>query len=240
MSESSPTALIVEDEPQIRRFVRTALEAEHWHVFEAGTVAQGLVEAGTRRPDLVILDLGLPDGDGVDYLRDLRAWSKVAVIVLSARSDEADKIAALDAGADDYLTKPFGVGELMARVRVALRRGQNSSEGENAVFSFGDVVVDFAARRVQRAGVIVHLTPIEYRLLGVLIANAGRVLTHRTLLREVWGPSHSERTHYLRVYMGQLRQKLEADATRPRFIVTETGVGYRLVIEPEVPVGMRP
>jgi len=240
MSEPSPTVLIVEDEPQIRRFVRTALEAEHWHVFEAGTVAQGLIEAGTRRPDLVILDLGLPDGDGVDYLRDLRAWSKVAVIVLSARSDEADKIAALDAGADDYLTKPFGVGELMARVRVALRRGQNSSEGENAVFSFGDVVVDFAARRVQRAGVVVHLTPIEYRLLGVLIANAGRVLTHRTLLREVWGPSHSERTHYLRVYMGQLRQKLEADATRPRFIVTETGVGYRLVLDPEALTGMRP
>jgi two-component system KDP operon response regulator KdpE len=240
MSEPSPTVLIVEDEPQIRRFVRTALEAEHWHVFEAGTVAQGLIEAGTRRPDLVILDLGLPDGDGVDYLRDLRAWSKVAVIVLSARSDEADKIAALDAGADDYLTKPFGVGELMARVRVALRRGQNSSEGENAVFSFGDVEVDFVARRVQRAGVVVHLTPIEYRLLGVLIANAGRVLTHRTLLREVWGPSHSERTHYLRVYMGQLRQKLEADATRPRFIVTETGVGYRLVIDPEAPAGMRP
>jgi two-component system KDP operon response regulator KdpE len=240
MSEPSPTVLIVEDEPQIRRFVRTALEAEHWHVFEAGTVAQGLIEAGTRRPDLVILDLGLPDGDGVDYLRDLRAWSKVAVIVLSARSDEADKIAALDAGADDYLTKPFGVGELMARVRVALRRGQSSSEGENAVFSFGDVEVDFVARRVQRAGVVVHLTPIEYRLLGVLIANAGRVLTHRTLLREVWGPSHSERTHYLRVYMGQLRQKLEADATRPRFIVTETGVGYRLVIDPEAPAGMRP
>jgi two-component system KDP operon response regulator KdpE len=240
MSEPSPTALIVEDEPQIRRFVRTALEAEHWHVFEAGTVAQGLVEAGTRRPDLVILDLGLPDGDGVDYLRDLRAWSKVAVIVLSARSDEADKIAALDAGADDYLTKPFGVGELMARVRVAMRRGQSSSEGETAVFGFGDVVVDFAARRVQRAGAAVHLTPIEYRLLGVLIANAGRVLTHRTLLREVWGPSHSERTHYLRVYMGQLRQKLEADATRPRFIVTETGVGYRFVIDPEAPVGIRP
>jgi two-component system, OmpR family, KDP operon response regulator KdpE len=229
MSDPTSTALIVEDEPQIRRFVRAALEAQQWHVFEAGTVAQGLVEAGTRRPDLVVLDLGLPDGDGVDFLRDLRTWSKVAVIVLSARSDEADKIAALDAGADDYLTKPFGVGELMARVRVAMRRGLQSSDTERSVFSFGDVSVDFAARRVQRAGVTVHLTPIEYRLLGVLIANAGRVLTHRTLLRDVWGPSHSERTHYLRVYMGQLRQKLEADAARPRHIVTETGVGYRLV-----------
>jgi two-component system KDP operon response regulator KdpE len=229
MSDPTQTALIVEDEPQIRRFVRAALEAQQWHVFEAGTVAQGLVEAGTRRPDLVVLDLGLPDGDGVDFLHDLRAWSQVAVIVLSARSDEADKIAALDAGADDYLTKPFGVGELMARVRVAMRRNQHVGDAEQARFAFGDVVVDFATRRVQRAGVDVHLTPIEYRLLGVLIANAGRVLTHRHLLREVWGPSHSERTHYLRVYMGQLRQKLEADAAQPRFIVTETGVGYRLV-----------
>lgn len=236
MSESSPTVLIVEDEPQIRRFLRTALEAERWHVFEAATIAQGLIEAGTRRPDLIVLDLGLPDGSGVDYLRDLRAWSKVAVIVLSARTDEADKIAALDAGADDYLTKPFGVGELMARVRVALRRGQYSSEAEKAVFTFGEVEVDFATRRVQRAGVTVHLTPIEYRLLGVLIANAGRVLTHRNLLREVWGPSHSERTHYLRVYMGQLRLKLEADAARPRFLVTETGVGYRLMVDAGTPI----
>ncbi len=229
MSEPHPTALIVEDEPQIRRFVRAALEAEHWQVFEATTVKQGLVEAGTRRPDLVILDLGLPDGDGVDYLRDLRAWSQIAVIVLSARTDEADKIAALDAGADDYLTKPFGVGELMARVRVALRRHQKAAEPGSAVFTFGKVRVDFTARRVQRDGMLVHLTPIEYRLLGVLIANAGRVLTHRTLLREVWGPSHSEQTHYLRVYMGQLRQKLEDHPAQPRHILTETGVGYRLI-----------
>ncbi len=233
MSEPTATVLIVEDEPQIRRFVRSALEAQHVQVFEAATVAQGLIDAGTRRPDLIILDLGLPDGDGVAYLRDLRTWSKVAVIVLSARTGEADKIAALDAGADDYLTKPFGVGELMARVRAALRRGQKPSDSASSVFSFGDVVVDLAARRVQKAGAIVHLTPIEYRLLGVLIANAGRVLTHRNLLREVWGPAHSERTHYLRVYMGQLRQKLEADAARPRHIVTETGIGYRLLVEPE-------
>jgi two-component system, OmpR family, KDP operon response regulator KdpE len=161
MSEPHPTAVIVEDEPQIRRFVRAALEAEHWHVFEAIAVKQGLVEAGTRRPDLVILDLGLPDGDGVDYLRDLRAWSQVPVIVLSARSDEADKIAALDAGADDYLTKPFGVGELMTRVRVAMWRHQKTAEPGNAVFVFGAVTVDFTTRRVLRSGEPVHLTPIN-------------------------------------------------------------------------------
>jgi two-component system KDP operon response regulator KdpE len=235
MSEPSRSVVIVEDEAQIRRFVRAALEAEQWHVHEASTIAQGLVEAATRRPDLVILDLGLPDGDGVEFLRDLRAWSGVAVIVLSARTDEADKIAALDAGADDYLTKPFGVGELMARVRVALRRGQGAAGaagaagGAQSLFRFGDVLVDFAARRVERAGEQVHLTPIEYRLLGLLISNVGRVLTHRSLLREVWGSSHSEHTHYLRVYMGQLRQKLELDAARPRHLLTETGVGYRLV-----------
>ena len=229
MSES--IALIVEDEPQIRRFVRSALEAQQWQVVEAGTVKAGLIEAGTRRPNLVILDLGLPDGDGVGYLRDLRTWSQVPVIVLSARSEEADKIAALDAGADDYLTKPFGVGELMARVRVAVRRGQRAGDAGSSTFTFGDVSVDLAARRVQRAGADVHLTPIEYRLLGVLIANVGRVLTHRHLLREVWGPAHSERTHYLRIYMGHLRQKLEADAAQPRHIVTETGVGYRLVVD---------
>jgi len=231
MSESNPVVVIVEDEPQIRRFVRGTLEAQLWHVHEAGTVKAGLVEAGTRRPDLVILDLGLPDGDGVGFLRDLRAWSHVPVIVLSARSDEADKIAALDAGADDYLTKPFGVGELMARVRVAMRRGQRAADTGSTTFAFGDVTVDLAERRVLRAGAAVHLTPIEYRLLGVLIANVGRVLTHRHLLREVWGPAHSERTHYLRIYMGHLRQKLEADAAQPRHIVTETGVGYRLVVD---------
>ena len=231
MNEPNLTVLIVEDEPQIRRFVRAALEAQQWQVVEAGTVKAGLIEAGTRRPNLVILDLGLPDGDGVGYLRDLRTWSQVPVIVLSARVDEADKIAALDAGADDYLTKPFAVGELMARVRAALRRGQRAPDSGSSTFSFGDVTVDFMARRVQRAGANVHLTPIEYRLLGVLIANAGRVLTHRNLLREVWGPTHSERTHYLRIYMGHLRQKLEVDAAQPRHIVTEAGVGYRLVAD---------
>jgi two-component system KDP operon response regulator KdpE len=222
----------VEDEPQIRRFVRSALEGEGWQVFDAGTMKQGLIEAGTRRPDLIVLDLGLPDGDGVDYLKDLRAWSAVPVIVLSARSDEADKIAALDAGADDYLTKPFGVGELLARVRVAMRRVRAvGAEGEPRL-AFGSVQVDLAARTVLREGQPVHLTPIEYRLLGVLIGSAGKVLTHRHLLREVWGPSAVEHSHYLRVYMANLRRKLEADPARPEHLLTETGVGYRFVALP--------
>ncbi len=229
MSDPVVTILIVEDEAQIRRFVRGAIEAQGWNAFEADTVAKGLTEAGTRRPDLVVLDLGLPDGDGVEFLRDLRAWSKVPVIVLSARTDEADKIAALDAGADDYLTKPFGVGELMARLRVALRRSHANSDSSDATFTFGDITADFAARRVSRGDEVIHLTPIEYRLFTLLVANEGKVLTHRHLLREVWGPSHSEQTHYLRVYMGQLRQKLEADAARPKHFLTEGGVGYRFV-----------
>jgi two-component system, OmpR family, KDP operon response regulator KdpE len=233
MTDPSRNAVVVEDEPQIRRFVRTALVAEGWQVFEASTMKQGLVEAGTRRPELVVLDLGLPDGDGVEGLRDLRGWSAVPVIVLSARSDEADKIAALDAGADDYLTKPFGVGELMARVRVALRHGlgagQGGVEGGSPVFRFGTVEVDRLARRVLRGGVAVHLTPIEYRLLGELMAHAGKVLTHRQLLKAVWGPSHVEQSHYLRVYMGNLRQKLEDKPAQPRHLVTETAVGYRLL-----------
>ena len=226
-----PTALIVEDEPQIRRFVRTALEGENWQVFEAGTVRQGLVEAGTRRPDLIILDLGLPDGDGMDYLRDLRHWSKVHVIVLSARTHETDKITALDAGADDYITKPFSAGELLARVRVALRRSAGLAGAAESVFRFGSIEVDLAARRVTRQGQPVHLTPIEYRLLGVLIANTGRVLTHRHLLREVWGPNRSDSAHYLRIYMGHLRQKLEDEPARPKHLITETAVGYRLVAD---------
>ncbi|MET0517624.1 MAG: two-component system response regulator KdpE [Burkholderiaceae bacterium] len=232
MSEPQPVALIVEDEPSIRRFVRMALEAESWQVHETETVRQGLVDAGTRRPDLVILDLGLPDDDGLNYLKDLRAWSGVPVIVLSARSGEADKIAALDAGADDYLTKPFGVGELMARVRVALRRSQSAAaagEPATTLFRFGAVEVDLAARRVLRGGEPVHLTPIEYRLLTHLIANAGKVLTHRQLLKAVWGPSHVEDNHYLRVYMGTLRQKLEELPAQPRHLLTETAVGYRLM-----------
>ncbi len=225
----SPTVVVIEDEPQIRRFVRTALEAEGWLVHEADTAKKGLSEAGTRKPDLLVLDLGLPDGNGLDVIRDVRGWSAVPIIVLSARADEADKIAALDAGADDYLTKPFGVGELLARVRANLRRPRAASlEDADPVFRFGDVEVDRTARLVRRAGAEVHLTPIEYRLLSVLMANAGRVLTHRQLLREVWGPSHAEQSHYLRIYMGHLRQKLEADPTQPRHLLTETAVGYRL------------
>jgi len=237
---SAPVAVIVEDEPQIRRFVRAALEAEGWQVHEADTVKKGLTEAGTRKPDLLVLDLGLPDGDGLELIRDVRGWSGVPIVVLSARSDEVDKIAALDAGADDYLTKPFGVGELLARVRANLRRprtapgeGATDASGEaEPLFRFGDVEVDRTARIVRRHGVEVHLTPIEYRLLTVLIANVGRVLTHRQLLREVWGPSHAEQSHYLRIYMGHLRQKLEVDAAQPKHLLTETAVGYRLLREP--------
>jgi two-component system, OmpR family, KDP operon response regulator KdpE len=225
----SPVVIVIEDEPQIRRFVRSALEAEGWQVHEADTAKKGLTEAGTRKPDLLVLDLGLPDGDGLDLIRDVRGWSAVPIIVLSARVDESDKIAALDAGADDYLTKPFGVGELLARVRANLRRPRAAAEEADPLFRFGEVEVDRQARLVRRAGSEVHLTPIEYRLLSVLIANAGRVLTHRQLLREVWGPSHAEQSHYLRIYMGHLRQKLEIDPTQPRHLLTETAVGYRLL-----------
>jgi two-component system KDP operon response regulator KdpE len=229
MSEPGQTAVIIEDEHQIRRFVRTSLEAAGWRVFEADTLKGGLTEAGTRHPDLVVLDLGLPDGDGVGFIRDLRAWSQVPVIILSARAEEAAKIEALDAGADDYLTKPFGVGELMARVRVAGRRRRGAGEMRDPIFRFGAVVVDLALRTVTRAGTAVHLTPTEYRLLGHLIANAGKVLTHRQLLREVWGPSHAEDSHYLRIFMGHLRQKLEDDPAQPKHLLTETAVGYRLI-----------
>ncbi|HQR10510.1 MAG TPA: two-component system response regulator KdpE [Casimicrobiaceae bacterium] len=231
MSLRSPIALVIEDEREIRQFVRTSLEAEGWQVFEAGTVKQGLIEAGTRRPDLVIADLGLPDRDGLDFIREVRAWSAVPIIVLSARTHENEKVAALDAGADDFITKPFGINELHARTRASLRRMRVGPGASDVVVRFGDVEVDLAARVVSKGGSEVHLTPIEYRLLGVLIANAGRVLTHRHLLREVWGPSHAESTHYLRVYMGTLRQKLEDDPAQPKNIVTETGVGYRLVVD---------
>ncbi|MGV7209444.1 two-component system response regulator KdpE [Oxalobacteraceae bacterium A2-2] len=228
MNEPMPTALLVEDEPQIRRFVRAALEEEGWQVHEADSLRRGLIDAGTRQPDLVVLDLGLPDGDGISFIADLRKWSTVPVIVLSARVNEADKIRALDAGADDYLTKPFGVGELLARVRATLRRQRQPAADRAGVVRFGDIEVDVQGRRVTRKGEHVHLTPTEYRLLSVLVANAGRVMTNPQLLRAVWGPSQSENGHYLRIYMGHLRHKLEDDPAQPRYLLTETAVGYRL------------
>lgn len=229
MSNPTPVALLVEDEPQIRRFVRSAMEQEGWQVFEAAGMQRGLIDAGTRQPDLVILDLGLPDGDGIDFIIDLRRWSAVPVIVLSARAGESDKIKALDAGADDYLGKPFGVGELLARVRSTLRRQRQTAAGGDGVIQFGDVKLDLKARLVTRDGQAVRLTPTEYRLLAVLATNAGRVVTSLQLLREVWGPSHADDGHYVRVYMGHLRQKLEDDPAQPKHILTETAVGYRLV-----------
>ena len=230
MSEPLPIALLVEDEPQIRRFVRMALEAEGWQVCEAESMKRGLIDTGTRKPNLVILDLGLPDGDGVDFIRDVRKWSTVPIVVLSARVDEADKVTALDAGADDYLIKPFGVGELLARVRATLRRQRQPGMNSDGVSRFGDVRIDLQARLVTKAGQPVHLTPTEYRLLTTLVANAGRVITNRQLLREVWGPSNTDNGHYLRVYMGHLRQKLEDDPTQPAYLLTETAVGYRLFV----------
>jgi two-component system KDP operon response regulator KdpE len=225
---AAPVALIVEDEPQIRRFVRMALEGEGWVVHQSETLKRGLIDAGTRTPDLIILDLGLPDGDGLRLIRDVRGWSPVPIIVLSARIDEADKITALDAGADDYLTKPFGIGELLARVRAALRRQHKAGGEPSARIVFGRVEVDLHKRTVQRDAQPVHLTPTEYKLLSVLLANLGRVVTAPQLLREVWGPSNADNGHYVRIYMGHLRQKLEDDPAQPRHLLTETAVGYRL------------
>ena len=209
--------------------MRHALEAEGFRVFEADNLERGLIDAGTRKPDLVILDLGLPDGNGADFIRAVRAWSAMPIVVLSARVEEHDKVEALDAGADDYLTKPFGVAELLARVRAALRRSARAGEEQGAVARFGDVLVDLANRQVSKAGREVHLTQIEFRLLAVLLRHPGKVLTHRQLLREVWGPAYVEHGHYLRIYMGHLRQKLEDDPARPRHLITETGIGYRFV-----------
>jgi two-component system, OmpR family, KDP operon response regulator KdpE len=228
-NESPGRVLVVEDEAEIRRFIRLSLQAESLDVAEAAGVQRGLIEAGTRRPDLVVLDLGLPDGDGIDFIRGLRTWSAIPIIVLSARTTETDKIAALDAGADDYLVKPFGAGELLARVRAQLRRHPRADAEAASVLEFGDVRIDLVRRSVQRAGAAVHLTPIEYRLLSHLASHPNRVLTHPQLLRAVWGPSHSDDTHYVRIYMGHLRAKLEADPSQPQHLITELGVGYRFV-----------
>ena len=219
--------LLIEDEKQIRRFVRIAVEEEGCEVAEAETMARGLIEAGTGKPDLLILDLGLPDGNGIDLIRDVRGWSEVPILILSARSQENDKIDALDAGADDYLTKPFSVGELRARVRALLRRRHRHGEEATPVIEFGAVKVDLSRRQVLRNGEPVHLTKLEYRLLATLLGQPGKVLTQRNLLREIWGPSYVESSHYLRVYVGHLRQKLEEDPTQPKHLLTETGVGYR-------------
>jgi two-component system KDP operon response regulator KdpE len=229
MTEQKAVLLVVEDEAEIRRFVRLSMTLEGHEVHEAENAKRGLIEAGTRRPHLVIVDLGLPDGDGVELIRDLRGWSDVPIIVLSARTGEADKIAALDAGADDYLVKPFSAGELSARVRAHLRRHAHASTAASALVQFGPVKLDLALRTVERAGRPLHLTPIEYRLLTHLVAHPHSVLTHRQLLNAVWGSNHTEDTAYLRVYMGQLRKKLETDPSRPEHLLTETGVGYRFV-----------
>lgn len=232
MSEAPWHAVVIEDDPQIRRFLRTVLPSEGFQVFEAETGERGLVEAATRKPDVVILDLGLPDVDGVEVIRRLREWSRVPIVVLSARTREQEKIAALDAGADDYLVKPFGVGELTARLRVALRHGAARAGGAaEPAFDAGELKVDLAARRVSLAQREIRLTPIEYRLLAMLVKHAGMVVTHRQLLRDVWGPSQVEHTHTLRVHMASLRQKIERDPARPRYLLTEIGVGYRLAAE---------
>lgn len=227
--DNTALVLVVEDDKEIRRFVRASLEAESYRVVEADTVRRGVIEAGTRKPDLAVLDLGLPDEDGVVFIREVRAFSTMPILVLSARTDEADKVAALDAGADDYLTKPFGVAELSARLRAMLRRSARTPESEETTVKFGDVSVDLPNRLVTRGGASVHMTPVEFRLLAHLVAHPGKVLTHRQLLREIWGPSHVEHSHYLRIYMAHLRRKLEVDPARPRHLVTETGVGYRFV-----------
>jgi two-component system, OmpR family, KDP operon response regulator KdpE len=228
---NAATIIVIEDEAQIRRFLRTTLAAEGYKVIEAESGKQGLNEAATRKPDLIILDLGLPDMDGVEVMKALHRWSTVPVIILSARSQESDKISALDAGADDYLVKPFGVGELLARIRVALRHVSSTADGEaEGIFTVDELKVDMIHRKVTVSGAEVHLTQIEYRLLNVLIKHAGKVLTHQMLLKEVWGPNYVERAHYLRIYMGNLRHKLEKDSARPRFLLTEVGVGYRLAV----------
>jgi two-component system KDP operon response regulator KdpE len=223
-----PLILVVEDEPQVMRVLRAALPGQGYRVLEATSGGQALVEAATRAPDVVLLDLGLPDLDGVEVTRRLREWSRVPVIVISARGQEPEKVQALDAGADDYLTKPFGTEELLARIRVALRHLSRAAPGAEPMFETGDLRIDLAARRVFSGGVEVRLTRLEYRLLAALVAHAGRVVTHRQLLTEVWGPGAADQSHYVRVYMGQLRHKLERNPARPRHLLTEIGVGYRL------------
>jgi two-component system KDP operon response regulator KdpE len=232
MVSTEPLVLIVDDELPIRRFLRVSLAGEGYRVVEAATAAEALEQIAAQRPDVVVLDLGLPDRDGLTLTREVREWSSVPIVVLSVRDRESDKVAALEAGADDYLTKPFGVGELMARLRVALRHAAIAGgTADEPMFSTGELRVDLARRQVFVAEREIRLTPIEYKLLALLVKNAGKVLTHRQLLRQVWGPEYGDENHYVRVYVAQLRRKIEADPARPRYLRTEPGVGYRLVTE---------
>ena len=227
-----PVVVLIEDEPQIRRFLRATLTAQGYRLFEATTGADGLVEVGSRQPDVVIVDLGLPDVDGIDVIRRLREWTAVPIIVLSARGQERDKVTALDAGADDYVSKPFGASELLARIRVALRHTAGAShEADDATFTVRELRMDLLHRQVFVGDREVRLTPIEYKLLATLVRHAGKVVTHQQLLREVWGPTHTDQAHYVRVYMAHLRHKLEAEPARPQYLLTEPGVGYRLTTE---------
>lgn len=230
MSEAPASILIVEDEPEIRRFLRASLSAENYKVIEAVNGRRATIDAGTHKSDLAIVDLGLPDLDGLEVIKRIRAWSTMPIVVLSARVQERAKIDALDAGADDYVTKPFGVGELLARVRVALRHRARDATGDHPL-RLGSAVVDLVARKVTRDGAPLHLTPIEFRLITCLAAHLGMVVTQRQLLNEVWGPTHVDDTHYLRIYMKQLRDKFELDPVQPRHFITETGVGYRLIAD---------
>ncbi|NLE74366.1 MAG: response regulator [Actinobacteria bacterium] len=231
MSAAGPRVLVVEDEPQMMRFLRTTLVSQGFSVVEADTGQGGVEEAAFRSPDVILLDLMLPDIDGLEVIRRVREWSRIPIVVISARGREEDKIAALDLGADDYVTKPFGVGELFARIRVSLRHAAGASSDEQAVFVLDDLKVDMVHRRVFVGETEVHLTNREYKMLVTLIRYAGKVVTHRQLLQEVWGPQYETEIPYLRVYIGQLRRKLEADPARPRFLLTESGVGYRLKVD---------
>jgi two-component system KDP operon response regulator KdpE len=232
MAIHEATVLLIEDEAEIRRFLRTSLPAHGYRLYEATTGADGLAQAKARNPDMILLDLGLPDVDGIEVIRQVREWSTIPILVLSAREQEQAKVAALDLGADDYVTKPFGVNELLARMRAALRHiAGPPGEPAEPVFALGDLKVDLGRRQVFVSTKEIHLTPIEYKLLTTLIRYAGRVMTHRQLLKEVWGPLHVEEGHYLRVYMRQLRNKLEKNPAHPRYLVTELGVGYRLRTE---------
>ncbi|MDC3958366.1 response regulator [Polyangium jinanense] len=229
MTDFRPLVLLVEDEPQMRRFMRATLTSHGYRLLEAGSAAEALMLASTHNPELLLLDLGLPDGDGIDLTRRIREWGRMPVIVISARGREDDKVAALDAGADDYLTKPFGVNELLARMRVALRHAHaGGAQSAAQTIEIGDVEIDLVRREVKKGGQEVHLTPIEYKLLVLLAQNAGKVLTHQHILKEVWGPAYANQPHYVRVHMAELRKKIEANPARPKLLVTEPGVGYRL------------